>query len=228
MHRRDKALAKLQRDEEVKQHESTRSKFEALRISHDNLQVIHESDKAAIARKDRKIEELKAELELERNTRKNAEDETKVARRERDEDVEKYRKEAMQEQEQRRSATNQYEVLMSSFKGLDQQYKRQTQKIRSDLKIFENAIAKEQAAIAQLNIIEDQAKKESARQQKINDDLQTDLEAYKTRIEEFLKDIREKAESNEHSADEALHEVQSLTGEMRHTINVARNMRDTE
>ena len=228
MHRRDKALAKLQRDEEVKQHESTRSKFEALRISHDNLQVIHESDKAAIARKDRKIEELKAELELERNTRKTAEDETKVARRERDEDVEKYRKEAMQEQEQRRSTTNQYEVLMSSFKGLDQQYKRQTQKIRSDLKIFENAIAKEQAAIAQLNIIEDQAKKESARQQKINDDLQTDLEAYKTRIEEFLKDIKERAESNEHSADEALHEVQSLTGEMRHTINVARNMRDTE
>ncbi|KAG6999292.1 hypothetical protein G7Y79_00036g072480 [Physcia stellaris] len=228
MHRRDKALAKLQRDEEVKQHESTRSKFEALRISHDNLQVIHESDKAAIARKDRKIEELKAELELERNTRKTAEDETKVARRERDEDVEKYRKEAMQEQEQRRSTTNQYEVLMSSFKGLDQQYKRQTQKIRSDLKIFENTIAKEQAAIAQLNIIEDQAKKESARQQKINDDLKTGLEAYKTRIEEFLKDIKEKAESNEHSADEALHEVQSLTGEMRHTINVARNMRDTE
>ena len=227
MHRRDKALAKLQRDEEVKQHESTRSKFEALRISHDNLQVMHESDKAAIARKDRKIEELKTELELERTTRKNAEDETKVARRERDEDVEKYRKEAMQEQEQRRSATNQYEVLMSSFKGLDQQYKRQTQKIRSDLKIFENAIAKEQAAIAQLNIIEDQAKKESARQQKINDELQADLEAYKTRIEEFLKDIREKAENNEHSADEALHDVQNLTGEMRHTINVARNMRDT-
>lgn len=228
MHRRDKALAKLQRDEEVKQHESTRSKFEALRISLDNLQLIHESDKAAIARKDRKIEELKAELELERTTRKNAEDETKVARRERDEDVEKYRKEAMQEQEQRRSATNQYEVLMSSFKGLDQQYKRQTQKIRSDLKIFENSIAKEQAAIAQLNIIEDQAKKESARQQKINDDLQADVEAYKTRIDAFLKDIREKAESNEHSADEALHEVQSLAREMRHTINVARTMRDTE
>ena len=227
MHRRDKALAKLQRDEEVKQHESTKAKFEALRVSHDNLQVIHDSDKAAIIRKDRKIEELKAELELERTTRKNAEDETKVARRERDEDVEKYKKEALQEQEQRRSANNQYEVLVGSFKGLDQQYKRQVQKIRSDLKAFENAAAKEQAAVAQLDIIEDQAKKESARQQKINDDLQADFEAHQVRNESLLKEIRERAERNDVSADYALEEVRKLIGDMRHTINVARNMRDT-
>ncbi|KAL8795558.1 MAG: hypothetical protein Q9195_001979 [Heterodermia aff. obscurata] len=227
MHRRDKSLAKLQRDEEVKQHESTKAKFEALRVSHDNLQAIHDSDKAAIIRKDRKIEELKAELELERTTRKNAENETKVARRERDEDVEKYKKEALQEQEQRRSASNQYEVLMGSFKGLDQQYKCQVQKIRTDLRVFENAAAKEQAAVAQLGIIEDQAKKESARQQKINEDLQTDFEAYKVRNESLLIEIRERAERNDVSADQALDEVQKLIGDMRHTINVARTMRDT-
>ncbi|CAF9908302.1 MAG: hypothetical protein HETSPECPRED_008040 [Heterodermia speciosa] len=227
MHRRDKALAKLQRDEEVKQHESTKAKFEALRVSHDNLQVIHDSDKAAIIRKERKIEELKAELELERTTRKKAEDETKVARRERDEDVEKYKKEALQEQEQRRSANNQYEVLMGSFKGLDQQYKRQVQKIRTDLRAFEKAAAKEQAAVAQLGIIEDQAKKESARQQKINEDLQADFEAHKVRNESFLIGIRERAELNDVSADHALEEVRKLIGDMRHTINVARDMRDS-
>ena len=227
MHRRDKALAKLQRDEEVKQHDSTKAKFEALRVSHDNLQVIHDSDKAAIIRKERKIEELKAELELERTTRKHAEDETKVARRERDEDVEKYKKEALQEQEQRRSANNQYEVLMGSFKSLDQQYKRQVQKIRADLRAFENAAAREQAAVAQLDIIEDQAKKESARQQKINDDLQADFKAHKVRNESLLVEIRERADRNDVSADHALEEVRKLVGEMRHTINVARNMRDT-
>lgn len=227
MHRRDKALAKLQRDEEVKQHESTKSKLEALRVSHDNLQAIHESDKAAIARKDRKIDELKAELELERTSRKNAENETKVARRERDEDVERYRKETLQEQEQRRSANNQYDVLLSSFKGLDQQYKRQTQKIRSDMRSLENALTKEKATVAQLNVIDDQAKKESAKQSKFNADLQAAFDGYKIEKEGLLKQIREKAESNTKSADEALEEVRRLAGQMRHTINVARDVRDT-
>ena len=226
MHRRDKALAKLQRDEEVKQHESTKSKYEALRISHDNLQVIHESDNAAISRKDRKLEDLRVELELERTMRKKAEDETKVARRERDEDVEKYKKEAMYEQEQHRGAANSYEVLKSSFKGLDQQYKRQTQKLRSDLKAIEILAAKEQATVSHLTIISDQADKEAARQRTINEDLQVQFDAYKSHSEELLGKIKAKAESNEISTSEALEEIRILAGQMRHTINIARDVRE--
>ena len=226
MHRRDKALAKLQRDEEVKQHESTKSKYEALRVSHDNLQVIHESDNAAISRKDRKLEELRVELELERTMRKNAENETKVARRERDEDVEKYRKEAMYEQEQHRGAANSYEILKSSFKGLDQQYRRQTQKLRSDLKTIENLATKEHATVAHMTIISDQAEKEAARQRMINEDLQAQFDAYKSKNEALLNKIKKQAESNEVSNGEALEEVRRLAGQLRHTINVARDMRE--
>ena len=226
MHRRDKALAKLQRDEEVKQHDSTKSKFEALRISHDNLQAIHESDSTAIARKDRKIEDLKAELELERTGRKNAENETKIARRERDEDVEKYKKEALYEQEQHRRAANSYDVLQSSFKGLDQHYKRQTQQLRLELQAVEDTVSKEQAVNANIRIISDQAEKELARQQQVNEDLQDRFEAYRSESEELLKKIREQAERNEVSNTEALEEVRKLVGAMRHTINVARDMQD--
>ena len=226
MHRREKALAKLQRDEEVKQHESTKSRYDALRVSHDNLQAIHESDNAAIVRKDRKLDELKAELELERTARKKAEDETRIARRERDEDVEKYRKEAMHEHEQHRGAANSYEVLRSSFKSLEQQYKRQVQKLRSDLQAIENLITKEQATNAHLSIISDQSEKEVARQQRINEDLQSRFDAYKLQNDELLVKIKRMAERNEVSTAEALEEVQKVVGEMRHTINVARDLRD--
>lgn len=226
MHRRDKALAKLQRDEEVRQHESTKSKFEALRVSHDNLQLIHESDNAAISRKDRKLEELRVELEQERTLRKSAEDETKLARRERDEDVEKYRKEAMYEQEQHRGAANSYEVLKGSYKGLDQQYKRQTQKLRTDLKAIEDLAAKERATVAHMTIISDQAGKEAARQRMINEDLQAQFEAYKAHSEELLQKIRQLAESNEVSNSQALEEVRGLAGQLRHTINIARDVRE--
>lgn len=226
MHRRDKALAKLQRDEEFKQHESTKSKFEALRVSHDNLQVMHESDSAAISRKDRKLEELRVELEQERTLRKNAEDATMVARRERDEDVEKYRKEVMYEQEQHRGAANSYDVLSSSFKGLDQNYKRQTQQLRTDLKAIKELASKEKATVAHMTIISDQAEREAARQRMINEELQAQFDAYKTHSEELLQRIRQLAESTEVSNSKALEEVRGLARQLRHTINIARDGRE--
>ena len=223
---REKTLAIVKLEEEVKRGESARLALEGLQVSNETLSSIHESDKTQMTRKDRKIELLRADLQSEKLRREHAERETRESRREREEVVEELRRVAAEDREEARRSTTQYEILASSWKALEDRYERRTQKLRTDLDDLRIEIDGDKRKMTELEIVIEQLTHELAKVAQVKDKLLTGFQAYKKEQEAGLREIQEKAERN-NSTNEELHEQMSdVLGQMKHVVNVKRDSRE--
>lgn len=225
---REKTLASAKYEEELKRSESARSALESLRASNQNLLSMHETDKSLLARKDRKIDELREELESERAKREHAEAETKETNAERDTVVSRLMKETMEATEQSKRSTNQYDVLLKSWKGQGERYERQTQKLKASIKALQEEMAEDKLKLAQLDLITEQFRQESEKTRQAKDGMMQGFEAYKDEQEKGIKQIRETAERNDQAHEQLLKEVATVLGEMKYVVNVRKDFRASE
>ena len=225
---REKKLATVKLEEEVKRSESARSALEGLQMSNANLVSIHEADKSFLAKKDRRIEELRADLEAERSRRERAERETRESRRERDEMVEKLRREVAEDKEQAKRSNSQYEVLSKSWRSMEEKYERQAQKLKNDLRDLRTEIDCDRQKLAQLEVITEQLRQEGDKTRKAKDKLSSDFQEYKAEQESEVQGIRQRAEQNESTHDRTLRQMEALLGQMKYVVNLKNNIRDAE
>ena len=221
-------LATVKLEEEVKRGESATAALDSLRATNENLMAIHETGKAALARRDRKIEELKADLEVERLRREKAEKAMNVIGLERDEVVGSCRRELHEEKERARKSTSQYEILSGSWKSLDAGYNRQTQKLKTDIKALHDARIGDQQRLAQLDVVVGQLHQECEKTRRVKDKIVQEFEQYKREEEEGTRGIRERAERNTSAHEQISKEVAKVLGEMKHVINVKRDVKGAE
>ena len=226
--RRDNRLLMAEKEEEVRRSESARSLVESLRTTNTNLSAICEANNSALARKDRKIEELKTELEAEKARRVDAEKQAKAVSKERDEVVAVCKKELMAEKEIVRKSSSQYEALASSWRGLDDGYRRQTQKLKDDIKIIHNGRVEDQHRYDQLDVIFTQLSREAKSYKEAKDHVVAQFEKYKQEKESGLQEMREQAEKNNLASEETLMELKKVIGQMKYVTNVKRNVKGAE
>ncbi len=223
---REKTLAIVKLDEEVKRGESARLALEGLQVSNETLSSIHESDKTQMTKKDRKIELLRADLQSEKLRREKAEKETRESRREREEVVEELRRVAAEDREEARRSTAQYEILASSWKTLEDRYERQTQRLKTDLNDVRREIDGDKRKMTELEVVIEQLTHELAKVAQAKEKLLTGFQAYKKEQEAGLHEIQEKAERN-NSANKQLHDqLSDVLGQMKHVVNVKRDSRE--
>ena len=222
---REKKLATVKLDEEVKRSESARSALETLQVSNENLLAMHETDRNFLSKKDRRIEELRADLDLERLRREKAEKETRESRRERDEVVEKLRRDAAEDREQAKRSNSQYEVLSKSWKILEERYERQTQRLKTDLKTIRADMESDRKKLEQLEIIQEQLKQEGEKASKARERLSLHFQAYKSEQQAGLRGMREKVEVNDAANDRTSKQMEKLLGDMRYVLNIKKDMR---
>lgn len=224
---REMALACAKYDEELKRSESARSALESLRASNQNLLSMHETDKSLLARKERKIEELKQDLESEKSKREHAEAETKETRIERDNTVQKLMKENLEEKEQAKRSSTQYDVLAKSWKSQEERYDRQIQKLKGSVKTLQDEQAEDKEKLARLDVIMEQLKQEGEKTNKAKESLAREFEAYKREQEEGIKGMRERAERNEEANEKILTDVNTVLGEMKYVVNLKNDVRSS-
>ena len=220
---REKTLATVKLEEEVKRGESARSALESLQVSNAHLVSIHETDKTFISKKDRRIEELRADLEAERLRREKAERETRESRRERDEVVDTLRQEAAEDRQQAQRANAQYEVLSKAWRSLEGGYEKQTVSLKADVKSLQNEIGNDRGKLAKLEVILEQLTQEGDKSRKTKEKLSTDFQAYKSEQEAGVKCIRQRAEENNIVHDRTLEKLENLLGQMRFVVNMHRD-----
>ncbi|MCJ1229406.1 hypothetical protein MMC12_006072 [Toensbergia leucococca] len=225
---REKKLATVKLEEEVKRSESARLALEMLRATNENLIAMREADRSALARRERKIEELKADLDAEKSRREKAEKETVDTSRERDEIVGSCRKEVLEEKELSKKSTSQYETLSSSWKALDDGYRRQILKLNSAVQDMNDNMASDKRKLAQLEVVVEQLGQEGEKARIAKVRVSEEYEAYKKEKEDGIKHIRETAERNEVANEEALKEMEKVLGEMKYVIAVQQNLRAME
>ncbi len=222
---REKNLATVKLDEEAKRSESARSALESLRVANENLISMHDMDKTVSARRERKLEEVRLDLEAERTKREKIESEIKETRKERDQAVEKLMRELAEEREQCKRATSQYEVLSKSWKALEENYARQTSKLKADFKTLRDEMREDKSKLARLEIIVEQLRQEGEKIQKAKEKLFHDFEVYKIEKDDSIKELRERAERNDSANEQALQEMNTVLGEMKYVVNVQRDVR---
>ncbi len=222
---REKKLAIVKLEEEVKRGESARSAMETLQVSNQNLSSMHDSDASLLSKRDRKIQELKEDLDSERVRRDKAERDTRETRRERDDTIEKLRRETTDEREQSKRATSQYDVLSRSWKSLEDRYLKQTQTLNADLGSLRTGIDQDKRKLIQLEVITEQLRQEAEKTRKAKEKLASDFQAYKQEQEAGMRDIRESALHNDAANDEAQRQMESVLGQMKYVVNVKRDVR---
>ena len=219
----DNNLATVRLEEEARRSEAARLALTNLRVSNENLISMQELEKTVLAKRERKIEELKLDLEAERLRREKAECETKVTRRERDEAVERLARDLIEEKEAAARATVQYDVLSKSWKGIEESYKRQLLKLRADFKTVRESAVENKSKLAHHEIIMEQIQQECDKTEKAKETLFRNFEEYKAEKEESIRELRERGERNEGAVDQALGDMNKVTGEMRYVVNIQRN-----
>ena len=221
---REKHLATVKLEEEVKRSESARSALESLQISNAHLVSMHETEKTSLAKKDRRIEEMRADLEAERTRRERAEKETRETRRERDNVVENLRREAAEDKQLAQRANSQYEVLSGSWKSMEERYETRLSKLRADLKELQIQVEDDRHKMTHVEVILEQISQEGERSTKAKEKIFSNFEAYKAEQEAGLQSIRHRAKTNDIAHDKTLEQLQNVLGDMRYVVNINRNM----
>ena len=225
---REKKLATVQLEEELKRGDSARSALESLQVSNENLTSMHESDLSLLLKRDRRIQELREDLKTESLRREKAELSTRDLRLERDETVEKVRREAVEDREQSKRATTQYEVLSRSWKSMEDQFERQMKILKADIQILQADIKHDKEKLARFEVIIEQLSKEAEKSQKAKDQLWLEFEEYKQQQEDGISSMRKEAALNEEAMKHAQRQMEAVLGQMRHVINVKRDVRGVE
>ncbi|MCJ1296273.1 hypothetical protein MMC34_007839 [Xylographa carneopallida] len=216
------------RDEAVRGGELARILVESLQTKNANLTSICESNTIALSRKDRKIEELKADLKSERERREMAVRQQKEVVRERDEVVVVCKKEVLEAKELARKTSCQYDVLSNSLRGLDAGFRRQTTKLEEEVKSLQQQQVTAVGRLDELSIVSTHLSHENHTTRKAYQDVVVQFEMYKKENEDGLQEIKQRSVKSDLANEEALQEMQSVTGQMRHVINVKRDVKGAE
>ncbi|KAH0564789.1 hypothetical protein GP486_001818 [Trichoglossum hirsutum] len=226
--RRELKLETLRREEEQKRGEMARGKMESLQNLNDHL--VHQTnvDKASLARRERKIEDLKADIEAERKRRLEAESGLKQVQRESDAMIQDLKSNLVSESEKARKNSSQYDVLASSWKQLDDGYRRKTEVFRKELRQLKEGKDEDRAKLARLEIIVEQQRQEVEKLRVTKERMEKQYGDYIEEAETSTRDMREKAQRNERESEEVLEETKKVLGELRYLVNLKKFVRDAD
>ncbi|KAG0130973.1 hypothetical protein HOY82DRAFT_608655 [Tuber indicum] len=213
------------REEERKAKEAIKSSRDSLQSTNDNL--IHQTniDKASLARKDRKIEELKAEREAERARRLESDSSLNEHIRQSNEQLQELKTQLSHEVVERKRASNQYEVLLQSWKHLDEGYTGRVDKLREELEALQKGRLKDRELFRRLEVTIEQQQQELEKLRSAKNRISDKYLKVIHEAEGEIEDIRTLAKVAEKETAETLSEAKDTLGQLRHVLNVQRDLR---
>jgi len=211
------------RQEIEKREEMGKSALEALRLGNEHLTQGNEIDATVLKRRDRKIEEMRVEVEGERERRLRAEESAREAVREREEAVEAAIREVGEAREKAGLASGHAEVLGRSHMQLGVEYWQRAERFTKDLQRVEEEREEERQKMKRLDVVVEQLRQEIERSSKINGTMGKSFEAYKEDCEVRIKRLQAQATGRD-AEDVALREeTQRVVGEAKWLISLGKN-----
>lgn len=208
--------------------EETQRSNEALKIQLQNtterlhnLEQVNETNLLSLARKDRKIEELRSELNAERTKRQEAEvNATKTNQTMREERATHNREQARLEEIAKYHAT-QYEVVVSSTKREKAEFDKRIDDAFAQVRRFADAHAKQRVSSDRLEVICDQKNRAIEVMGAANEKLQAAHAEYKQYKDNELRGEIERSHTNNDAIEKALAEIKEVQDEMRWVMRLA-------
>ena len=202
--------------------------MEALRQENDNLSHARGVDSGLISRRDRKIEELKADLATERQRREKAESLARQREREKDEVEEQSRREMQSMTESTKHATLHAEILETSHKQLSAEYRARAEAWKKDLGTLVEGREQDRQKLARLEVVHSQIRQEYERTKKLNGEMVESWERYRQENDEQLQELVDEGKQENERTRKLSMEMDQVVNQMRWVMNVKENVKDAQ
>ena len=218
--RRELKAEFLAREELQKRLETSKPITDALQVENSNLVAMRTSDQSVLSRRERKIDELKSDLEAERSRRETAERRANDMVRLREEGAVKAEREVADAAERARYATVQAEILEASHKQLRSEYKQRTETLARGIQEATVARDEDKGKLQRLDVVMDQMRQELERANRVNGELRSLVEEYGRKSEMRVKDLGEEAEERDREGKRLREEMVEVVEKMRWVMGV--------
>ncbi|KAH0266757.1 hypothetical protein KCU91_g10550, partial [Aureobasidium melanogenum] len=154
-------------------------RLEALQAENARLSHCKAVDESVIKRRDRKIEDLKAELDIERQKRESLEHRVQEAERKMGEYQEHSNKEVQQAVEEAKHATTHASILETSHRQLSSEYRQRIAAANKQLRELSDDREEDRKRLIKLDVVNHQMRQESEKARKLYHELVTASDKYK-------------------------------------------------
>jgi chromosome segregation ATPase len=223
--KRELKLETLKREDEQKRGEMARQANGNLESAYENLVHQQNIDKTALARRDRKIEDLKSDLDRERSGRIRAEETLLQIQTESDAFVQQLRNQLNVETEKEKKATNQYEMLSMQWKSMNDRYTSQVSSLQQALSKLQQQRADDEAKLSRLELVLEQQRHEKAKIDYTVEETRRQFDEYVLETDRNVRGWKESAERNEAENERLVQETLEVVGQMRYVMAVQKNFR---
>lgn len=193
-----------------------------------NLELANETNRQSISRKDRKIEELRSEIQSEKNRRQRAEDETNRTNQLMAETRDGFNRKCADLQETTNHVRTQYDVLATTRQREQADQQKRVKTIRDEFSALKQEHEKRNAQLEQLDAVIAQKNREIEVNRENFEKVFENYEAYKKARDLEVRELVENGHKNEATIDRALASLKKTQGEMKWAIRLRDEIKDAE
>lgn len=186
----------LLRSQELERNLQTmRPQIEALRTENDNLNHANSMDGAILARRDRKIEQLKEEVATERARREASDTHARKIERQNEEMQDSTRRDIQLAHEEAKHSTTHATILEQSHRQLSSEYRQRAERWRKDITELQAQRQADAEKFSRLDVVGDQMRTELERARKIQAEFVEKFDEYQQSNEEWKTGLQGVADS---------------------------------
>lgn len=193
-----------------------------------NLELANETNLHSISRKDRKLEDLRLEVQNEKERRQRAESETNKINQLMTENKDDFNRKCAELLETTNHARTQYDVLVTTRQREQAEQQRKMKGIRWELIALQRENDKRNSQLEQLDTVMAQKNREIETGKENFEMLFETYETYKKARDSEVPDLIEHARQNEANIDNALASLKRTEGEMKWAIQVKDEIKEAQ
>jgi hypothetical protein len=213
---REKQLLKMRHDEMEKANEMLNARNQYLQDRNSNHEQSHEASLRQLARKERQLEDLKDELNREKERTSRAEEQARIA----SVTEEDWRDQASHAKAIAQQKETEYDAIVSCRNMDNDRHQNGLDKIKDSFDALIRQRAEDLEKQRKLEIIAEQQRQTIAQLEELTKKLSTNFKSYRTEIDAAVTDLRSGAEGNNTAMERKLQEMTDTTHKMKWVMNV--------
>lgn len=213
--KRELELQLLRSQELERNLQTMRPQIEALRTENENLNHANSMDEAILARRDRRIEQLKEEVATERSRREAADLLARRLERQNEETQEISKRDVQLAQEEAKHSTTHASILEQSHRQLSSEYRQRAERWRSDVAALQAQQHADAEKFARLDVVGEQMRSELERARKFQGEFVERWDEYREANEEWKKGVEGVAEFENGKMRKLSEDMETVTKRMK-------------
>ncbi|KAJ5818781.1 hypothetical protein N7474_004372 [Penicillium riverlandense] len=225
---RECSLYRSRAEETQRSNETLKIQVENMGERVRNLEQVNETNLISIARKDRKLDELRAEIQSERTKRQEADLNASKTNQTMREERETHNREQARAHEIAKYHETQYEVLVGTTKREKEDFSRRVKAIWKEVDSMAVASKTRDFSAERMDVIAEQKNREVEVLRDAHEKLMAKHASYKKTKDEEFRDTLERAKANNALIDAALESMKETQAQMRWAIQLNEKEKEKE